>query len=150
MLANYVEVHILMVGFFFLLADEDVSCRLFSSFSSSSSHFMYSPFLSPSLLFMVVTQIRGHIMAGSPPLSPLRRLPFVGKAFLSRVDLSPFFPCRHASNCVYSRYALIPVNSFFILQVNSQSHHGGIRTHERSAVNPVWTAVPFGDKLLII
>ena len=50
-----------------------------------------------SLLLIVVTQIRGHIVGSSPP-SPLRFVPC--KAFLSRENSSP---CRLLSNCAYPR-----------------------------------------------
>ena len=48
----------------------------------------------------VITQIRGHI-AGSSPLLPTMVRAF---AFLSREDVSAFFPRRLASNCAYPRY----------------------------------------------
>ena len=60
------------------------------------SHLIFSPFLSfPTI---VVTQIWGN-MAGAPPSSLLRFVP----RFLSRADISPFFPRRLAPNCAYPR-----------------------------------------------
>ena len=57
--------------------------------------------LSFSLSLLVVTQIRGHIRAGSsPPLpSPVRFVPCI----LSREGFSSFFPRRLASNCLTTK-----------------------------------------------
>ena len=52
-------------------------------------------------------------------------------AFLSRENLSTFFPPRRlASNCAYPRQALLAVVPFIFLQVYSKSQHGGIRTQK--------------------
>ena len=60
------------------------------------SHLLSSPFYSLSLL--IVTQIRGHIR--SRLFSPATHYGSC-LAFLSREDLSSFFPRRLASNCAY-------------------------------------------------
>ena len=82
-----------------------------------------APLSSPSL--PVVTQIWGHI-AGPPP-SPLRYVP----SFISREELSIFFPRRLASNCAYPRCyeALSAADPLFaFLQIKPKSRHGGNRT----------------------
>ena len=89
-------------------------------------------YLRPSVLsLLVITQIRGHIAGSLPPR------PHNGSclAFLSRAEnFSSFCPRRlAASNCAYPRQLgpLCSSSSFylFFLQINSESHHGGIRTH---------------------
>ena len=71
---------------------------------------------------------------GSRLFSPLPTTGLV-RAFLpslSREHLSPFFLRRLASNCAYPLPTLGTLrisSSFFFLQINSKSHHGGNRTH---------------------
>ena len=88
--------------------------------------FFFIPFVVLALLsrsLTVIIPIRGHI-AGPPPASPLRYVP----SFLSREEISIFFPRRLASNCAYPRQQLIFVFAF--PQINTKSHHGGNRTQE--------------------
>ena len=81
----------------------------------------------------VVTQIQGHI-AGPPPPSPLRHVP----SFLSREEVSIFFPRRLASNCTYSRcWALSAVGPFFFvafLQIKSNIITVGIKLKEKQTL----------------
>ena len=91
------------------------------------SHVLLSYYLrsSFSLSLLVVTQIRRHIAGSSLPF-PLRFVPciFIARRFelflpsSTRVELCP--PMLHALSSWYF--------SFF-WQINSNSHHGEIRTH---------------------
>ena len=81
----------------------------------------------------VVTQIRGHI-AGLPPPSPLRHVP----SYLSREEVSIFFPRRLASNCTYPRcWALSAVDPFFVfalLQIKSNLIVVGIELKDKQTL----------------
>ena len=84
-------------------------------------------FLSPSYGLIVVTQIRGHI-AGSFSPSPLRT---VRALHFYREKISALSSLVDSRRIVLTRarrsQQLILFFSF--LQINSRSHHGGIRTH---------------------
>ena len=80
---------------------------------------------SVSLSLLVVTQIRGHIAGSSPPLpTTVRALHFYREkisALSSLVD-SRRIVLTHARR---SQQLIF----LFYLQIESKSHHGGIRTH---------------------
>ena len=80
---------------------------------------------SRSLCLLVVSHIRGHISGSSPPLpTTVRALHFYREnisALSSLVDSCRIMPT-HGRR---SRQRLI---LFLFLQINSKSHHGGIRT----------------------
>ena len=61
-----------------------------------------SPFFSLSLLLiiLVVTGIRGHMIAGSSPTSPLRFVP----CFFMATRLQPFLPSWTRVDCAYPSY----------------------------------------------
>ena len=89
------------------------------------SHLFSSPFF--SLLSIVVTQIRGHIAGSSPPLpTTVRALHFYREKISARCSLvdSRRIVLTHAR-----RSQQLIIFSFFFLQINSKSLHGGIRTH---------------------
>ena len=85
-------------------------------------------FLFPSYSTVTVTQIRGHIAGSSPP-SPLRFEPCI----LSREDFSSSLVDSRRivlTHAMYSsRRSQQLILFIVILQINSKSHHGGIRTH---------------------
>ena len=94
------------------------------SFFFFSSHSLSSPFHYLSLL--VATQIRGHI-AGSSPLLPttVRALHFYREkisALSSLVNSRRIVPS-------HARRSQQLILFILFLQVQSKSHHGGIRTH---------------------
>ena len=89
--------------------------------------FFFIPFIILALLsrsLPVVSQIRGHI-AGPPPLSPLRYVP----SFLSREEVSIFFPRRLASNCTYTWYRVLPTRNAKHVQTLEGTRQEAIEDH---------------------
>ena len=80
-----------------------------------------------SLSLLVITQLRGHIAGSSPP-SPLRTVRALHSyrakisALSSLVDSRPIVPT-HATVYRRSQQSIL-----LFQQINSKSHHGGIRT----------------------
>ena len=77
------------------------------------------------LSFVVVTQIRGHMAGSSSPSSPLRQAPCVSIAR----RLQPFVLASPTRVELGLPTLGVLSFSFLFLQLNSESHHGGIRTH---------------------
>ena len=92
----------------------------------ATSHFVCLFFITSIILALlsrslpVVTQIRGDI-AGPPPPSPLRYVP----SFLSREELSIFFPRRLASNSTMLFFDLQQHTSKYTISAH-RSQTGGI------------------------
>ena len=104
---------------------------LSSLFFFFASHFLSLSFF--SLSPQVVTQIRGHTAASSPPPSKVYfEYTSTCLAFWSREYLIPFFPRRLASSApTYANIIIWALTTWFLpffLPINFHSHHGGIRT----------------------
>ena len=92
-----------------------------------SFSFPFISFAFLSLSFLVIPQIRGHITGASPLLpTRIRALLFYREkiSVLSSLVDSRRVLLTHARRSQH----LVRVFRFF-LQINSQPHHGGIRTH---------------------